>query len=1544
MTDKTQTLTIKILGDFNSAVGGLKVVTTAVNDVNKALDKTKTSLEISNELAVKHAIQQVQAERIAQNVLIEKQRAYEKLQNVVKIANNAIKLGSMQEAEGIRVVTAALAIQERQVGSLLRETEKLRIANGQLGYSFAGSKPSTVTKPVPLDPDKIVNYGTGQITSIKAIEAERLASIAREKVAVDNFVNRSELLRLASESKVAAFKERMSATSNSVIRANELQRIAIVEARERQAAINAQSFSQRMGSQPRISSQGSQIDITGVMSRGLREQTREVNANTEAHGRNGLALDQVIATHRSLSSHIINIMGLYKLYNAIYNTVINSIQSIPRIGIELETTKSALIASTGTVAGMTTVFTSLNKEAQRTGISITTLRETFRNFHASTSIAGEELETTWKMFTNINTVITALHLPADKASGVFLALAQIFNKTKVQSEELVKQLGNLLPGAFAAFAKANNLSTLELVKNMKAGTILAHDTILNFTEFYSKRFQAAFAVASEGLNSSIGRMNTAFTLLGESIYKSTSGPLIATIKGLTSLADWFRRDSEGINLFGKALAVLGTTLNLVLGTALLQKARNFFFLETAIRTATGSIVASTAASRLLATSMAFLSSPGAIVAGIVIIGHELYKLIHTNDEVRASIDKVLEAYSKPIPANASVEEKIKITAENDPFIKDTKELYAKQSAIVIEEKKRIANILRQSPWQANIPFSPLRLLISQLEIDSNVLKKLGITIDQALGGITDSIEQAEKANEKPPVDFTEARLNLQEARYDKEGRAIEAAISRYTRANAAVKKEADSIVDQFRIPLLTPPKFNQEQYEQAVGYLKDYKQGLKDATESARLQASGSNSLDNVFEITSKNIAKQAEQAKADTEILISKLELARDKYITETKVSSLQGRVIPEQEQLVRLAEFDKKILNEKKRLSQEIISLNSNAAKQQELSSEKQINNFEKAYSVIQKIESSGNKRAVSKTGALGLMQVQPSTLASPGFGMEGVSVDRNILALEHKARVMHEKLTSVEKEAMADYAEANSEVFAEFGRRYYKAQVDYFKGDLVKGAAAYNAGAGAVEKGKLPQETKDYIDKFKLLYDGKGAQNQLNLVTNIKTEQATLNSLQIEGDKLHNEGLRKTAELLKAQQDQYQLLKIEVLDATGNTKEADINRLKLEYAARKLDLEGKGNKVSTALLDTVYKEKLVKLEIGKLQENYNLALTKDQALETLIANQREAGFLTQQQASIKILESKQELAKAENILINSLKEQIKLGSQNKQLIIDLTNLEIERENRVAAAKAFSKSASQDFGISMTTGTIVGDFSQLEKEKEANMAKAGEIKDSSLSGLQTPESGNLRAIEEYQKQKADIEKKYGEQSALANMQYFKGVATVGANTFEELTSAAIKMYGAQSKQAKIAFMAYKAFKVAEIGIATAQAVMQALATSGNIYVGIALAAVAAGMGAIQIAKVIATPMPAAHGGLTEVPEEQTYLLNKGERVLSPNQNRDLVKFMNQRVQSGSQPTQQVKQAPAASPNIRIINAIDPSVFNEHLGSEEGEKAVMNIVRKNRG
>ena len=105
---------------------------------------------------------------------------------------------------------------------------------------------------------------------------------------------------------------------------------------------------------------------------------------------------------------------------------------------------------------------------------------------------------------------------------------------------------------------------------------------------------------------------------------------------------------------------------------------------------------------------------------------------------------------------------------------------------------------------------------------------------------------------------------------------------------------------------------------------------------------------------------------------------------------------------------------------------------------------------------IESNGNPNAVSSAGARGLYQLMPATAAQPGFGVKPLSTGKDIAA--------------------SSPAEQKR-----FATDYLNAMLNRYNGNLGLALAAYNGGAGTVDKylkdGKaLPKETVEYVQKFK------------------------------------------------------------------------------------------------------------------------------------------------------------------------------------------------------------------------------------------------------------------------------------------------------------------------------------------------------------------------------------------------------------------------------------------------------------------------------------
>lgn len=152
---------------------------------------------------------------------------------------------------------------------------------------------------------------------------------------------------------------------------------------------------------------------------------------------------------------------------------------------------------------------------------------------------------------------------------------------------------------------------------------------------------------------------------------------------------------------------------------------------------------------------------------------------------------------------------------------------------------------------------------------------------------------------------------------------------------------------------------------------------------------------------------------------------------------------------------------------------------------------------------------------------------------------------------------------------------------------------------------------------------------------------------------------------------------------------------------------------------------------------------------------------------------------------------------------------------------------------------------------------------------------------------IDRWEKEKLSIARVTEDQkTAIMGQAQKKREALQAASMAQTLTSVG-GLFDALASAAQLAggkhFQAMKNLMRTSVILNTAVAIMRAW-SSPLWFVEVPAVTIAGG---VQLAKINSMQPPQAHGGLTNVPAEQTFLLSQGERVLAPSQNRDLTAFM---------------------------------------------------------
>lgn len=198
---------------------------------------------------------------------------------------------------------------------------------------------------------------------------------------------------------------------------------------------------------------------------------------------------------------------------------------------------------------------------------------------------------------------------------------------------------------------------------------------------------------------------------------------------------------------------------------------------------------------------------------------------------------------------------------------------------------------------------------------------------------------------------------------------------------------------------------------------------------------------------------------------------------------------------------------------------------------------------------------------------------------------------------------------------------------------------------------------------------------------------------------------------------------------------------------------------------------------------------------------------------------------------------------------------------------------------------------------FTTDEENFQMEMEKMDEQFEKLQADNQARYDAQIISYEEFLASKARLEDVYAAKSTQLENDRMKSNLAVGESLATSMQGIFAGAFGEQSKAAKAAFVVSKSLAIAQSTMDAHSAATKALATypqpMGGIMAGAAYAQVLA-----QVASIKSTNLTGmAHDGIDTVPEEGTWLLQKGERVVDNRTNQDLKDFLRDGSGSGGNP-----------------------------------------------
>lgn len=208
-------------------------------------------------------------------------------------------------------------------------------------------------------------------------------------------------------------------------------------------------------------------------------------------------------------------------------------QAVVQTQVAMDRFNASIAIATGSAANAAGEFDHIRDLSNRLGSELMSTANAYASFSAAARGTSMEGQKARDVFDSVAGITAKMGLNADQSGGVFMALSQMMSKGVVSAEEFRQQLGERLPIATEAGARAMKVTTAEFTNMLNSGKLLSEDFLPKFAVALDEMGGSGGPVDS--LQASLNRISNNFTEIRLNLADNSPLKTLADLMvGLTS--------------------------------------------------------------------------------------------------------------------------------------------------------------------------------------------------------------------------------------------------------------------------------------------------------------------------------------------------------------------------------------------------------------------------------------------------------------------------------------------------------------------------------------------------------------------------------------------------------------------------------------------------------------------------------------------------------------------------------------------------------------------------------------------------------------------------------------------------------------------------------------------------------------------------------------------------------------------------------------------------------------------------------------------------